>query len=172
MPILRSRRFNKQKAEATQQIITFSLGQEQFALPIQAVQRVVWLGKVYGDPYQTGVSLTLYQGQELLIIDVGHRIFGRRKTANPQRPSQRYLVVVQNAKEELAGLPIDSQPKVQPVPQSSFKPLPQAYVTQGNVRCVSSQMVQLAEDEVFFLLDPEQLTQPRQISRQPQQKSL
>ncbi len=164
-----ARRFANRKAEASQQIITFQLQQEWFALPIESVQRVIWLDKVYGDPHRTGVSLTQYQEQELLVIDVSYRIFGQETTAIYITQSQRYLVVVQNAQEELVGLPIDSQPSVRRVPQSSFKPLPQSYIIQGNVRCVSSTTVQLSHQEMFFLLDPEQLTQPRKIITKTQE---
>ncbi len=70
-----SRRLTSQKQEKRQQLITFLLSQEQFALPIHLIQKVIPLGKVYGDPQGTGLSLTNYQGQELVVIDVAHRIF-------------------------------------------------------------------------------------------------
>ncbi len=72
---LRTRRLAARKAEVTQQLIVFRLQQEWFALPINAVQKVLPMPNVYGDPQATGVSLTIYQDKELLVVDVGRRIF-------------------------------------------------------------------------------------------------
>ena len=72
---LRSRRFAAVQTETTEQIITFCLRQEWFALPILAVQKVIPLGKVYGDPQGTGVSITAYEEQEIVVIDVAKFIF-------------------------------------------------------------------------------------------------
>ncbi|HEY9749895.1 MAG TPA: chemotaxis protein CheW [Allocoleopsis sp.] len=170
---LKSRRFGAKQTEATQQILTFRLDQEWFALPIQAVQKVVSLGQVYGDPQRSGVSLTLYQNRELVVVDVGHRIFGRTPSQETSAPAStghsfsqdlgltRYLLVLQTRSGELVGLPIDSQPALRRVPMSAFGPLPAAYATEGNIRCVSSLMLQTAEELPLFLLDPEVLLQPQ-----------
>jgi len=72
---LSSRRSAKRKAETTQQLIVFHLCNEGFALPIGAVQKVIPMGKVYGAQRGGGVSLTIYQNQELVVIDAVHRIF-------------------------------------------------------------------------------------------------
>lgn len=72
---LSSRRSGKRKAETTQQLIVFHLFNESFALPIGAVQKVIPMGKVYGAQRGGGVSLTIYQNQELVVIDAVHRIF-------------------------------------------------------------------------------------------------
>ncbi|MGB5963366.1 MAG: chemotaxis protein CheW [Coleofasciculaceae cyanobacterium] len=72
---LTSRRFSNRKVKPTQQIIVFRLRNEGFALPIRASLKVIPLGEVFGAPQATGVGLTLYQEQELLVIDIGKRIF-------------------------------------------------------------------------------------------------
>lgn len=154
--LLRSHRANR-KAESTQQLLTFQLEQEWFALSIRAVQRVVPLGKVYGDPHRKGVSLTLYQDQELLVIDAGQRIFGVPSRALVEAETLSYLVIVQNSQGAIAGLPIVGQPALRRVPFSAFGPLPDAYVATGNIHCVSSRMIQTGEEPLLFLLDPERL---------------
>ncbi|MGK7875484.1 MAG: chemotaxis protein CheW [Xenococcaceae cyanobacterium] len=186
---LRSRRFADRQTEATQQLVAFRLRQEWFALPIHTVQKVVPLGKVYGDPQGTGVSLTTYQGKELLVVDVGYRIFGEAPSPDLSftdtfAPSQvaetlieddseplyqyditeeRYLLIVESASGELVGLPIDSPPTIRRVPESAFTPLPEAYVAEGNIQCISSTMVQVTDAPPLFLLNPDQLSQPQQI---------
>lgn len=169
MPItslLRSRRLSKRHSEATRQVITFYLCQEWFALTIESVQKVVPLGSVYGDPKNQGISLTTYQDREVVVIDVGHRIFGEKTHANspfssPENdPAQRYLIVLQNFRGEVVGLPIDSQPVLKRVPVANFAPLPETYLSQGNIHCISSVMIQVAHEPAIFLLDSEQLTIP------------
>uniref|UniRef100_B8HY13 CheW domain protein n=1 Tax=Cyanothece sp. (strain PCC 7425 / ATCC 29141) TaxID=395961 RepID=B8HY13_CYAP4 len=141
--------------EASQQLIQFRLRREWFALPIQAVQKVVPLGPVYGDPQQTGVSLTLYQGQELVVIDVGLRIFndppsdrgpedlepveGKGKIAE----KQQLLLILAKASPQAVpiGLPIDSQPVLRRITANQVIPLSETYLSQGNIRCVSSLMI-------------------------------
>ena len=165
---LRSRRFAARQTEATQQLIAFRLRQEWFALPVHAVQKVAQMGKVYGDPQGTGISLTKYQNKELLVVDVGHRIFA--EAPNPDLASevvknssdltqQRFLLIVQSDAGEVVGLPIDSQPAIRRVPGSAFTPLPEAYMVQGNIRCISSKMIQLTNQPPLFLLDPNRLAQ-------------
>ena len=72
---LTSRRSSNRKVKPTQQLIVFRLRNEGFALPIRASLKVIPLGEVFGAPQTTGVGLTLYQEQELLVIDIGKRIF-------------------------------------------------------------------------------------------------
>lgn len=170
---LKGRRFGAKQTEATQQVLTFRLDQEWFALPIQSVQKVVSLGHIYGDPQSSGVSLTSYQNRELVVVDVGHRIFGRVQSQDISAPTSvdhatsqdlslaRYLLVLQTSSGELVGLPIDSQPVLRRVPMSAFGPLPAAYVTEGNIRCISSLMLQTADEPPLFLIDPEVLLHPQ-----------
>lgn len=155
---LRSRRFAARQKEATEQILAFRLRQEWFALPIDVVQKVVLLGKVYGDPNNTGVSLTLYQERELLVIDVGHRIFGQAPSQDLTEEQTRYLLIVQNTKGDLVGLPVDSPPALRRVSQSAFKALPKAYLDRGNIQCISSKTIELEDGTPLFLLDRDRLT--------------
>ena len=167
----KSSRRTARQVEATQQLIAFRLRQHLCALPINVVQKVVPMGNVYGDMPLTGVSLTLYQNKELLVVDVGHRIFreapnqdlslsGSSSSAQHQQGFnllQRYLLVVQNSQGELIGLPIDSSPTLRRVPESAFAPLPPAYISEANIHCVSSLVIQTLEEPPLFLLNPDQL---------------
>lgn len=160
---LRSRRLLARQNEITQQLIAFLLRREWFALPIENVLKVVPMGEIYGDPKGTGVSLTIYQGCELLVVDVSHRIFGEAPSSDLAASNtsvsqeERYLLIVQNSETEVFGLPIDSQPAIRRVLESSFVPLPAAYIAQANIQCVSSLMIAATEQPPLFLLDPELL---------------
>jgi chemotaxis signal transduction protein len=160
---LRSRRLAAQQTEATKRLITFKLGEGDFALPLDRVQKVTTLDRVYGDPDRTGVSLTTYQGRELVVIDVGYRIFGKaqqvllpsQQTRTSTRTTQldgdpiRYLLILQSDLVEtgtglvngLVGLPIDSPPSIQSIKLSAFQPLPDIYRKHSNIHCVSAMSV-------------------------------
>jgi purine-binding chemotaxis protein CheW len=171
---LASRRKSRRIAEATQQLIVFRLRDENFALPIRAVQKVIPMDKIYGAPGSTGVSLTLYQDQELIVIDVGRRIFRGRPSedsfknnlphqteeALQDTPSvQHYLLIVQNSSGQVIGLPIEKPPSLLRVPESAFTPLSASYISEGNLRCVSVLIKQNNDEPPLFLLNPDQLVQ-------------
>ncbi|AFZ37891.1 CheW domain protein [Stanieria cyanosphaera PCC 7437] len=166
---LRSRRFANKQQEVTQQMITFRLRREWFALPILTIQKVVLLGEVYGDPHKTGISITKYEDKEILVIDVGQRIFNNapelelfsEKTESELSLSdlqqRRYLIILYSQKQDLIGLPIDSQPIMRYVTQSAFKALPENYLIQGNIQGVSSQIIDLPDHPPIFILETSQL---------------
>ena len=139
-----ARRLASKKQEKKQQLITFLLGKEQFSIPIDFVNKVTTLDKVYGDPQQKGVSLTNYQGRELIVIDVAQRIFGVTDIGNNQPNNEvRFLLILKNRDNDILGLPIDSHPSIIRVPKSAFIPLPDIYLTQGNIHCISSTIIKV-----------------------------
>ena len=141
-----------------QQLITFLLGKEQFSIPIDFVDKVTTLDKVYGDPQQKGVSLTNYQGRELIVIDVAQRIFGVTDIGNNQPNNEvRFLLILKNRDNDILGLPIDSHPSIIRVPKSAFIPLPDIYLTQGNIHCISSTIIKVESQSPYFVLDINQL---------------
>lgn len=156
------RRKASHKAEVTQPFITFCLRDCWFAMPVASVQKVVFLEKVYGDPKRTGVSLTRYQNQEILVIDVGYKIFGEapqslEKLDNFNKNKQRYLAILSDVRVHLLGLPIDSPPTIQRVSESGFTAIPEAYLAIGNIQCISSRIIQIQDLSPMFLLDTELL---------------
>jgi purine-binding chemotaxis protein CheW len=168
---LRSRRLNPQKTEVTQQLITFKLRQETFAIPLEQVHKVTTIDRVYGDPQGSGIGLTIYQGQELVTIDVGQRIFGDRPfdysaqdladradklpTSMSALASTevKYILILQTPHHSLIGLPIDSAPKLQSVTSSAFRELPKIYQERGNIHCVSLLSIETPDRPPLFLLD-------------------
>lgn len=171
---LTSRRSSNRKVKPTQQLIVFRLRNEGFALPIRASLKVIPLGEVFGAPQTTGVGLTLYQDQELLVIDIGQRIFKGLLTQDAlptSEPSESlpqastiegsYLLIVQSSKSKLVGLPLLEPPSLQRVPESAFAPLTSDYLAYGTIQCVSALIIQGNEQPPLFLLNPDQLVQPQ-----------
>ncbi len=157
---IRSRRLTAKQAEATERLITFQLRHETFALPLSQVYKVTTLDRLYGDANQTGVSLTNYQGRELVAIDLAHKIFGHVYSELPL-PTQvasddlpvRYLLIITGEDGQLVGLPIDSAPSIQTVPSAAFHPLPDIYRHQSKIHCVSSISIDTPDRPAIFLLD-------------------
>jgi chemotaxis signal transduction protein len=170
---LRSRRLAAQRTEATQRLITFRLYEETFALPLDRVRKVITLDapggsfgqRLYGDPHRTGVSLTTYQGRELVVIDVGYQIFGKTQPGlsatehegNSAKAKIGYLLILQPEPERLIGLPLDSPPSIQSIQLSAFKPLPDIYQQHSNIHCVSAMSIDLPDRASIFLLDIDSL---------------
>ncbi|WP_218081446.1 chemotaxis protein CheW [Anthocerotibacter panamensis] len=140
--------------QPTEQYIAFRLRQEWFVLPLDAVQKVVPLGEISGDPTGRGIGLVRSEGRELVVVDVGHRIF-RDPAPQSWEPEERYLLIL--AAGDNLALPIDSRPVLRRLARAAFAPLPPTYAVLSPVRHVSARAV-LAEDEpALFLLDITQL---------------
>lgn len=172
-PLTTRRSTNRRKIQATQQLIVFRLRNEGFALPIRASLKVIPLGEIFGAPQTTGIGLTIYQDQELLVIDIGKRIFQGIPTqsALPTNDSSAslppsetiegsYLLIVQSSTRVLVGLPLFEPPTLQRVPESAFAPLTSEYLAYGTIRCISALIIQSNEQPPLFLLNPDQLVQP------------
>jgi chemotaxis signal transduction protein len=176
---LRSRRLAAKQIEATQRLITFELRTQTFALPLDRVRKVIALDapgarigqRLYGDPNQTGVCLTTYEGHELVVIDVGYRIFGNTLALLPIQsqaseftaaiaPTIRYLLILQPEPDRLIGVPIDSPPSIQSIQVSALKPLPAIYQQHSNIHCVSAMSIDLPDRPSIFLLDVASLAAP------------
>jgi purine-binding chemotaxis protein CheW len=173
---LNSRRSTRRLAIASQQLIVFRLLRVGFALPIRAVQKVITMGKIYGANSGSGVSLTLYHEQELIVIDAKHRIFRQAPILDSsegafiqptpcqpdETPTANYLLIIQGSQGKLVGLPIEEPPSLQRLPESAFSPLTSDYIAEGNLRCVSALIKQNNDQPPLFLLNPDQLVQPQQ----------
>ncbi len=159
---LRSRRFEARATDNSQQMIVFMLASEWFALPILAIQKVIPLGTIAGDPSGRGIGITTYEKQEVLIVDVAKLIFNQSDTSvssSLDEEMQRYLVLLLNDTNKIIGLPIDSQPVMYRISPSDFKALPEEYLASGNIKCISSQIIALSDRQIIFLLNPQQLSE-------------
>ena len=199
MPSPLSRRLANRRAEATQKLVVFSIHQTGFALPIQAIEKVIPLNQLYGALDGQGLRFTHYQDRQILVVDAQERIFGIQqrevRLISPQASSLQasslqasslqasslqasslqaaddspssqiflpdnlnfrvnspaYLLIVQDNARDFIGIPLYSQPSLRRVPLSDLKPLPSAYLTDGNIRCVSALVVIQGEPPLFLL---------------------
>ena len=169
-PLTNRRRSPASKARATQQLIVFRIENEDFALPIRAVLKVIPMGKVYGAHGGAGIGLTLYQDQELIVIDVKNRIFREppsqdfpggnllpQFTEKPREVAERFLLIIQDSQGKQVGLPIEAPPSLQRVSEEAFSPLTSNYINEGNIRCISALIIRHNDESPIFLLNPHQL---------------
>ena len=124
---LRSQRHRSRKAEFKHQLIVFRLRQEWFALPIQAAQKVIQLGKIYGGGEGAEMGLTLYHDREIPVLDIQQRIFGTANGGASETVSGTVSGGV-SATASQALLP-PSNPAVPEQPGSTIDPaLPQRFL--------------------------------------------
>jgi chemotaxis signal transduction protein len=170
------RRAVNRKLEPSQQLIAFRIYREWFALPILVAQKVILLDKLHGSLFGKGASVAFYQDEELVVLDMGRRIFGDaiEQAANPSEPpsanhtvtqiqfvnQQRYLLIVDSFNDEPVGLLLESQPMLRRVPQSAFSPLPPNHFTDGGIRCVHALVASIQGEPPLFLLNLQQLLEP------------
>ncbi|NJM57052.1 MAG: chemotaxis protein CheW [Synechococcales cyanobacterium RU_4_20] len=160
MSLLTQARLRPSRKKSTirqQQFIAFRLRQEWFALPIAAVERIIPRGDIYGNSPEVGLGLTLYQGKPLLVVDVGHHLFGETATSPQVLAEQFLLILFDTQQQQFVGVPIDSAPVLKKLLLDAMEPLPDRYQSAGKIRCVSASTVQAAGEALLFLLDPAQL---------------
>lgn len=166
---LKSRRLRPQKGETTEQIIVFQIQHEWFALPIFAVKKVVPRRDLQGDHNIAGTRLTVYDGKELLVLDIRHQVFGNGgpspqvSTPAAETSQQKFLLIIQSRQGDLVGIPIDSSPTVRKFPASAITPLPASYTTRINIQCVTGLIVQAENQSILFLLNPDRLLQAQPL---------
>ncbi|MEO1134247.1 MAG: chemotaxis protein CheW [Cyanobacteria bacterium J06639_1] len=164
----RTRRSRSRTAEATRQVLTFKLQDEWFALPLEAVRKVSVLGDIYGDGNHSGISLTVFEGRELVVVDVARRIFSQSDIGSSQSnaagaiasnnsTAPSFLIVVSNSEDNWVGLPTQTPPAVRRIPASAFTPLPETYRAAGTIQYVSSLAVQTEGEPPMFVLDRDRL---------------
>lgn len=136
-------RHRQAKQIILRQFLTFTLRQEQFALPIETVLKVIPLDQIHGDPQRGGIGLVTYQNQDVFVIDIGCCLFKEPMIA-PEVDQQRFLLLLQHQEgshSEFIGLPIPDPPTLERVPAEQVAPLPRNYLHWGNIHGVSSRMI-------------------------------
>ena len=172
-----SRRVLHRRSDAIQPLITFQLQQLWFALPILVVQRVIPLQQVYGHSANGSLSLTHYQNQEIVVMDIRSRIFTDLSPTLPAADSeempaaQPHLLILDYREGELMGIRLDALPVLRRVPRSAFAPVPPTYLLESGIRCVGA-LVTPADSEPMFFLNLEQLFEVRLLQSATPQESL
>lgn len=159
---LRSRRFASRQIKSTQQIVSFCLGNQWFALPILALQKVISLEDIELEFEATGIGSIEYEHRDLLVIDPAQHIFNRLpRDSQPSFNFQAspYLIIMQDHRDNAIGLPISSQPVMYRVRESDFKALSQTDLQPTQIPNYSSQAIKISDRQSLLLLDLQPLIQ-------------
>ena len=137
------------------ELIVFSIGSLNLALPIKSVYKVSNYTPISGSGVGV-VGVTRVDDQEVTVIDLYRRFF----KANPGEYSTGgYLVQVLNTTGELYGIPVAETPVLMEVSLSLIRVLPQSYRYSDTLDLASHVAVipQDAASLTIFLLDITQL---------------
>jgi chemotaxis signal transduction protein len=162
-----SGRRSRRKPKPKLSLIAFMLRHEWFALPTQAVYRVVPLGSTYGTNPRTGVSLTRYQDRDIPVLDIEQQVFTMPaqttllpSSSTSTEPIQRYLLLIEPSPGDPIGILLNAPPHLHRVDETAFAPLPSVYQTGGSLRFVSALVSPAKDRPSMFLLNLSQLLQP------------
>ncbi|MGF1537501.1 MAG: chemotaxis protein CheW [Elainellaceae cyanobacterium] len=162
-----TRRSRRLKAEANQQLISFAVRGQQFAVPVGLVTKVTTVDQIYGGLEDDKPGLALYLDRQIPVINLGRRLFLTALPLLPevtssasQAPVLRYLLVVQSLTHELVGLLVETQPALIRVPTSAFAPVPTTYIESGNIRYIGA-VINLKASPPIFLINIGELLQPQ-----------
>ena len=162
-------RKNKVKQTPTRKLITFQLGSEKYAIPIEKVLRIL-------DKFtpraalKSGKSLLKEQEQIITLLDPSILLL------SSQEPIARSYLIVCTLKSpnlsskarddeeknkpenavEYIGIPIPEVPKVLEIAEDKFGEVPEFY-RQGNLSDAVEKIINLSEDEIVFYLNLESL---------------
>lgn len=119
---LRMRRKAEQSHSETQRFITFQIGKQHCALPIDLVVKAAVIDSIYTEPQHPKLFLTRYKSKELLLMDLGREVFNESSLDRPM--PDRHLLIVRTTEDQVAGLPIDSAPKTQNIALEKIQAAP------------------------------------------------
>jgi len=111
------RQSNTRDAAASLKIVVFEMGNLKLALRIESVYKVLNHIPVYGSGVN-GVGIANVGDRSVTVVELHRRFFAAKGS---------YLIIVQNSKGELYGIPVTAVPALREVPLSSIRVLPPSY---------------------------------------------
>jgi chemotaxis signal transduction protein len=170
---LRARRNAKRPVESTQQMITFCLRQQWFALPMAVVKRVSTLHSSANGSSKQLETVALEEDTELIKINAEQTIFlkarsifnsqaqARSQSSNLQESNiqepDRFSIVFQTSNGMFYALTISSAPKMQRISPESIVPFSPTDMSIEPMECISGVVNQTDNLKTLYLLNPEQL---------------
>lgn len=144
-----NRRFRSKKKGAVRtpprKLISFELGNVNYAVSIEKVQRVVKDFNPYGF-LDSGQSLVRHQEELITLINLS-KIF----PSSPSIADCNYLIVCSLNKSDRLGIPIPDMPKILEISEESFCEIPELY-RQQQLPPVIEKLIRAPDgSEVFYL---------------------
>ncbi|ELR96851.1 chemotaxis protein CheW [Gloeocapsa sp. PCC 73106] len=153
MTSFKSRRFTGQTSKNIHHLIAFFVQQDWFACSVFSVLKVIPIEAIYGRYQRSNLGITRYQEREIVVINIEFCL-GFKTTLT--KSSYLYLLVIQLA-NDLVGIPLTEPPIVYRVPEVNLVDLPDTYLAQNKITCLSSKIVKMPNVPPLFILDLEKL---------------
>ncbi|MBW4618008.1 MAG: chemotaxis protein CheW [Cyanosarcina radialis HA8281-LM2] len=137
--------------------VVFSVGTLNCAFRLDPVYKVVTSPQLYGSQ-DSWVGLTHLGDREVTVLDINKRLFPSEQTNDSV--NIRYLIVVQNQRGELYGIPVEKVPVLMDIPFANIRVLPETF-RQANALGIASHVAVVFPANTsmtLFLLDIESLT--------------
>ncbi len=134
------------------QLIVFSVENLNLALPIESVYKVFNQAPIYGSGIRS-VGVTHVEDREITVVDLYRRFFQTNPMGEAQEKS--YLILVQNTRRELYGIPVADTPVLMEVPLSAIRVLPESYRRADTIDLASHVAIipQASASLTVFVLD-------------------
>lgn len=129
-------------------VLVFSMDSLNLALRIESVYKVLNAMPIYGIGVN-GVGIVHMGDREVTVLDLRQRLFQSPRTND--NLSGGYLIVVQNTKGELYGLPTETVPTLMDVPLSSIRILPESF-RHADALGIASHVAVISQSEMTFTL--------------------
>ncbi|GAC1448563.1 MAG: hypothetical protein NVS2B14_17000 [Chamaesiphon sp.] len=138
-------------------MLVFSMGGLNLGLRIESIYKVLNSTQIYGTGLNW-VGLAHVGDSEVTVLDLQRRLFASNITT--EKFQGGYLVIVQNIKGELYGIPVETVPALIDVPLSSIRVLPESFRNADTLGIASHvAVVSQAETSLtLFMLDVNTLT--------------
>ena len=138
-------------------VVLFSVGSLNCAFRLDPVYKVVSSPQLYGSG-DSWVGLTHLGDREVTVLDINKRLFPSDR--HEASLKVRYLIVVQNQRGELYGIPVEKVPVLMSIPFANIRVLPETF-RQSNALGVASHVAVVSSANssmTLFLLDVESLS--------------
>ncbi|MFW6359759.1 MAG: chemotaxis protein CheW [Chroococcales cyanobacterium] len=151
----RSRRFRKKNAinrKPPIKLVTFSVGNEQYAIAIHAVQRILQ-ESIPTNLMEQGLALKEYDSQTLTLINLS------RVLSHSDPCDYHYLIIGILKNGDRIGIPVSQMPSILDIPEEKITDIPDSY-RQANLHPCLDKLLHTADGKIVFALNLEKLIAP------------
>lgn len=137
-------------------VVVFSIGNLKLALRIETAYKVLNQTPVYGIG-SSGVGIANVGDRDVTVVDLHQQLF--RSSNIDEGVNKGYLLIIQNKKGELYGIPVAGVPAVMEIPLTDIRVLPHSY-RHADVFGFATHVCHIPQAEVpltIFLLDVDQM---------------
>lgn len=134
----------------TKKLVSFQLGKEKYAIPIEQVNYVVHEFTFHGI-LENGISIVQERDRTIPIIDLSVIFF----SSNEVRQSQ-YLIVCKLEHGNILGIPLPDMPTILEVPTDKFTDIPELY-RQNNLHPAVEKIIQAMDNVPIFYINLEKI---------------